>query len=107
MPQDQLDINKALGTRAAISIDPEETAEEHTARIKREADEARFELVKSYVLFFTILLVLLVMGGVCLYEAVWDQSASPETKRFAGTILASLFTGSVSFVLGQKTAKAK
>jgi hypothetical protein len=107
MPQDQIDINTALGTRASISIDPEETPEEHTARINREADEARFELVKGYVLFFTVLLFLTVLGAVCLFEAIWDQSASPETKRLAWTLLTSLFTGSVSFVLGQKSAKGK
>jgi hypothetical protein len=107
VPQDQIDINTALGKRASISIDPEETAAEHAARIKRQADEARFELVKSYVLFFTTLFVLLTLGAVCLYEAIWDQSASPETRRLAWTLLASLFTGSVSFVLGQKSAKTK
>jgi hypothetical protein len=107
MPQDQIDINTALGKRASISIDPEETAAEHAARIKREADEARFELVKGYVLFFSVLLVLMVLGAVCLFEAVWDQNASPETKRLVWTLLTSLFTGSVSFVLGQKSAKAK
>lgn len=107
MAQDQLDINTALGKRASISIDPEETESEHAARIKREGDEAFFELVKGYVLFFTILLVLLALGSVCLYEAIWDAGASPETKRVAWTLLTSLFTGSVSFVLGQKSAKAK
>jgi hypothetical protein len=105
VPQDQIDINTALGKRASISIDPEETAAEHAARIKRQADEARFELVKSYVLFFTTLFVLLTLGAVCLYEAIWDQSASPETRRLAWTLLASLFTGSVSFVLGQKAQR--
>src|SRR4051812_31428573 len=107
VPQDQIDINAALGKRASISIDPEETAEEHTARIKRQAGEAQFELVKGYVLFFTIIVVIAVIGAACLFEAIWDQNAPPETKRVAWTMLASLFTGSVSFVLGQKTAKAK
>jgi hypothetical protein len=107
VPQDQIDINTALGKRASISIDPEETAAEHAARIKREADAARFELVKDYVLLFTTLFVLLALGAVCLYEAIWDQNASPETKRLAWTLLTSLFTGSVSFALGQRSAKAK
>jgi drug/metabolite transporter (DMT)-like permease len=107
VPQDQIDINRALGTRATISIDPEETEAEHAARLKRESDDARFELVKGYALFFTILAVLLALGSICLYETIWDQTASPETKRWAGTLVASLFTGSVSFVLGQKTAKSK
>lgn len=107
MAQDQIDINKALSTRAKISIDPEETVTEHAARIRREADEARFELVKSYVLFFTILTVILALGAICLYEAIWDATASPDTKRWAATLVTSLFAGSISFVLGQKTAKSK
>jgi hypothetical protein len=105
--QDQIDINGILGKRASISIDPEETQQEHAARLNRENREAIFELVKGYVLFFTIIIVLLLLGAVCLYEAVIDATAAVETKRVAWTLLSSLFTGSVSFVLGQKSAKTK
>lgn len=107
MPQDQIDINGILGKRASISIDPEETAEEHSARIKREGREASFELVKGYVLFFALVIVLILLGLLCAYEAVFDPTASAETKRMAWTMLSSLFTGTVTFVLGQRTAKAK
>jgi hypothetical protein len=107
VPQDQIDLNAILSKRASISIDPEETPEEHTARLRRENGEATFELVKAYVLFFTIVGVLLLLGAICIYEAVIDPNANIETKRVAWTLLSSLFTGSVSFVLGQKSAKAK
>lgn len=107
MSQDQIDINGILGKRASISIDPEETQQEHAARLSRENREAIFELVKGYVLFFTIIIVLLLLGAVCLYEAIVDATATVETKRVAWTLLSSLFTGSVSFVLGQKSVKTK
>ncbi len=104
MAQDQLDLQQLLG-RATIRIDPEESAEAHTARIAKEQSEAMFELVKSYVLFFVIVGAISVIGTLCLYEAIYDTTATIETKRVAWTMLSALFTGSVSFVLGQKTAK--
>src|SRR5262249_52003902 len=96
-----------LGRRATIAIDPEETAEAHAARLRREEREAIFELVKGYVVFFVIVVAIILIGVLCAYEAVFDGNATVETKRVAWTILSSLFTGSVSFVLGQKSAKAK
>jgi hypothetical protein len=106
VPQ-EIDLNEMFGKRAAISIDPEETSEAHSARIKKEADEAKFELVKGYVLFFVIVVVIILLGILCVYEAVFDQTASPETKRMAWTWLSSLFTGSITFILGQKSVKTK
>lgn len=107
MAQDTIDIAAIFGRRASIAIDPEETAEEHTARIRRDDRETTFELVKGYVLFFVIVIAIILIGVLCAYEAVFDGSATTETKRVAWTILSALFTGSVSFVLGQKSAKAK
>jgi hypothetical protein len=46
VPQ-EIDLNEMFGKRAAISIDPEETSEARSARIKKEANEAKFELVKG------------------------------------------------------------
>ncbi len=107
MPQETIDINEMLSRRATIAIDPEETPEQHTARIRRESREATFDLVKGYVLFFVIVIAIILIGILCAYESVFDASATADTKRVAWTILSALFTGSVSFVLGQKSAKAK
>ena len=107
MPQDTIDINEMFGRRATIAIDPEETAEEHTARLRREEREAIFELVKGYVVFFVTVVAIILIGVLCAYEALFDASATPEIKRIAWTILSSLFTGSVGFVLGQKTARTR
>jgi hypothetical protein len=107
VPQETIDINEMLSRRATIAIDPEETTEEHTARIRRENREATFELVKGYVLFFVIVTAIILIGALCAYEAVFDASAMADTKRVAWTVLSALFTGSVSFVLGQKSARAR
>jgi hypothetical protein len=104
MPQETLDLTKMFG-RATIAIDPEETPEEHTARIKKEQREATFDIVKSYVLFFVIVAAIIFIGGLCAYESVFDASATPDTKRSAWTMLSALFTGSVSFVLGQMSVR--
>jgi uncharacterized membrane protein YgcG len=109
VPQEQLDLahlTEMLG-RASISIDPEESPEEHTARIAKEQREATFEIVKGYVLFFVIVIAIILIGALCAYEAAFDSTATVDTKRVAWTILSALFTGSVSFVLGQRSAKVK
>ena len=101
----RLDINDPLFRRASLSFEPEESAEELTARLKVEAGQATSEIVKGYVLFFVILLSIVAIGGLCAWQGIFDPTASADTKRWAQTSLSALFTGSVSFVLGQMTAK--
>src|SRR3954463_12733971 len=105
MPSEKLDINSVLANRAEIKINPEETQDERAERLRQEARQHTFELVKSYLVFFLIVGALISVGILCAYEAVFDPNATPETKRWAQTSLSALFTGSVSFVLGQLTAK--
>jgi hypothetical protein len=99
----QIGIDEVLVDRTTITIDAQETAEELQARIKREGRQHTFEMVRNYV----VLGVILILGAASLYEAVFDATASPETKRWAQTVLTALFSGSVSFVLGQISARAK
>ena len=99
----QIGIDEVLVDRTTITIDAQETAEERQARIKREGRQHTFEMVRNYV----VLGVILILGAASLYEAVFDATASPETKRWAQTVLTALFSGSVSFVLGQISARAK
>ena len=102
MPQ-QIGIDELLVDRTTITIDAQETAEERQARLMREGRQHTFEMVRSYV----VLGVILILGAASLYEAILDTTASPETKRWAQTVLTALFSGSVSFVLGQISARAK
>jgi hypothetical protein len=102
MPQ-RIGIDELLVDRTTITIEAQETAEERQARLMREGRQHMFEMVRSYV----ILVVILILGAASLFEAVFDATASPETKRWAQTALTALFSGSVSFVLGQISARAK
>jgi hypothetical protein len=43
----EIDLNDLLGKRATISIEPEETIEERTARLNKEAREHTVEMVKG------------------------------------------------------------
>ncbi|MBW0003459.1 MAG: hypothetical protein JO216_08225 [Hyphomicrobiales bacterium] len=103
MPE-QIDISTLL-TRASINIDPEESPDARVGRLQRESAQHRFEIVKGYVLLFGVLAGIALVGGLCAYEGIFDPSASADTKRWAQTTLSALFTGSITFLLGQKTAK--
>ena len=54
MPSEKLDINGVLANRAEIKINPEETQDERAERLRQEARQHTFELVKSYLVFFLI-----------------------------------------------------
>ncbi len=103
MPR-ELRIDEALG-RASISIEPEETPEELHERLRRERDAHRFELTKNYVLLFTLLIAVISVGAMSVFEAVFDNSVTPDTKRWAQTVLSSLFTGGLSFLAGLAVAR--
>ncbi|MFD2182636.1 hypothetical protein [Rhodoplanes azumiensis] len=94
-------------SRASITIAPEEATDERAVRLRKEDREHRLEQIKGMIVFVVIVGALLGIGGLCAYEAVFDGSASADTKRWAQTTLSALFAGSVSFVLGQMTAKRK
>jgi|SRR5450759_5852104 hypothetical protein len=99
-----LDLN-GMFARASVQVVPTETNDERAARLQRERTEATYEIVKGYVVFFLVVIALIVVGAVCIYEGFFDATASADTKRWAQTALSALFAGSVSFVLGQATAK--
>jgi hypothetical protein len=53
MASTDLDLNAMFG-RASVQVDPEETPEEHTARLGQERADAKLRRVKEYVVFFVI-----------------------------------------------------
>jgi hypothetical protein len=91
--------------RASVQVEPEEAVEERNARLAQEKADAKLVRVKAYVVFFVIVTALIVVGTLCIYAGIFDPTASADTKRWAQTLLSALFAGSVSFVLGQATAK--
>lgn len=107
MPDNQINLLDVLGNRATVSIDPVESSEELAARIRSEERHDRLDIVKGYVVFFIILAALIAVGSLCAYAAVFDSTATPDTKRWAQTALSALFSGSISFFVGQMTVKKK
>jgi hypothetical protein len=101
---EQIDISTILA-RASITVAAEENPETRARRLVSEDAQHRWDIRKDYVLFFSILGAIAVVGGLCTYEGVLDATASADTKHWAQTTLSALFTGSITFVLGQKTAK--
>jgi hypothetical protein len=106
MAGDQIILDEVF-RRASITMEPQESPEEHASRILNERRQATFEMVRSYVLFFVILLAIITVGALCIYEGFFDASAPNDTKRWAQTTLTALFTGSITFVLGQMSAKKR
>ncbi len=104
MPPKDLDLN-AMFSRASVQVDPEETVEERGVRLEQERADARLARIKAYVVFFVIVGALIIVGALCAYEGIFNPAASADTKRWAQTTLSALFAGSLSFALGQATAK--
>jgi hypothetical protein len=46
-----------------------------------------------------------VLGCVTAYEGLFETSASTDTRRWAQTILSSIVTGAISFVIGRRLGK--
>jgi len=103
MPE-SLDVNDIF-KRGEIKVSPEEYPEERAIRLRNEARSKLLEDIKGMVLFVVLLASLLAVSAVCLKLIAFDDSASPETKRWAQTLLAGLITGSISFLLGRAVGK--
>lgn len=100
-----INLESVLGSRATVTIAAAETEAEIAHRLELEKDAARHDHLKSMILFFVIVLSVLSVGLLCVYEIVLDVAASQDTRRWAQTTLSSLFAGSISFLLGQSTAR--
>lgn len=48
-----------------------------------------------------VVLMGVIVFAVALYEAIFDASATADTKRWAQTALSALFTGFIGFLIGQ------
>jgi hypothetical protein len=102
----ELDIN-AMFNRASVTIEPDEDPVERDARLEQDKGDRKARRMMNFVVFVVIIASLIAIGGLCAYEGIFDPLATPDTKRWAQTALSALFTGAVSFVLGQSTATKK
>jgi hypothetical protein len=85
-----------------VSLTPEEHADDRAARLKT---EGRRDLIRDYkdvVVFTVVLMAIIVVGAIAAYEALWDASASPDTKRWSQTVLSAVMAGGISFVVGRR-----
>jgi hypothetical protein len=106
MSGSQINLNDALPSRATLKIDPEESPVEHAARVRAESRSKLIEDCMRVTVFTVTLLCLLFVGGLAAYEGFLDPNASAEAKHWGPTVLTSLFTGSVTFLLGRAVGRA-
>jgi hypothetical protein len=107
MPNHEIRLGETVAARATFSLEREEHADERAARLVKEERDHVAETRWKHIYRSAILLALFAVAIVAGYEGVWDAAATPETKRWAQTVLSALFTGAVGFVFGQVSAKSK
>ena len=99
-----LDLSKIVG-RGEVKLSPEEHPDEMAVRLRNESRSKLLEDIKGTVVFAVFLVGIIAVGIICVMLIALDESASPETKRWAQTLLAGLVTGSASFILGRAVGK--
>src|SRR5258706_14705705 len=87
-----------------IPVERTETPEEVTARISREADNARFKRWKDFIAFIFAVIAATAIGMVSVW-IVLDPKFTPEAKTWATSILTGIVTGVVGFLTGKSLGK--
>lgn len=101
---DRLDLDQ-LVRKGTVELGPEEHPDERAARLRREERRDRVELWKGAALFVVLL------GGVattalgCAYVAFLSPGSDEPTRQRAFTLLASLLSGGVAFLVGRALPK--
>jgi len=103
MSSDKIELIGSL--KGQVSVKPEEHPEERLARLRSEQRGAAIEDYKGVAVFTVLLLGITGVGMLSAYEGFFDATASADTRRWSQTVLSSLMTGAVSFVVGRKIAK--
>ena len=88
-----------------VSLRPEEHPEDRAARLRAEQRAALIEDGKGIAIFVVLLPGAVSIALLSGYEAFFDPGASADTKRWSQTVLSSLMTGAVSFVIGRRVGK--
>ena len=89
MQPQQIDISGTLAGQ--ISVTPPEAPEDAALRRK-----------KNWMIFVVVMGSIILIAALAAYEGLFNSTASSATYQWGRTILSSLFTGGISFVLGQK-----
>ena len=56
-------------------------------------------------MFATLLLGIIGIALLSAYEGFLDANVSPDTKRWAQTVLSTVLASSISYVVGRKVGK--
>lgn len=67
--------------------------------------QAAHDRWKGTIAFGALILAAFGIGGIAAYLLL-DSSTSPDDKKWAASVLTSLFAGAVAFVTGQKVGQA-
>lgn len=101
-----LDLNElSANHKLDLKVTSEETSAEREARLQRENAAAAHELWKGTIAFGALVVAAFAIGGIATYILLNPKSQSDD-RKWAGTILTSLFTGAVGFITGQKVGQS-
>ncbi len=89
MQRQQIDISGTLAGQ--ISVTPPEAPEDAALRRR-----------KDWTVFVVVIGAIILIAMLAAYEGFFDGAASAATQQWGRTLLSSLFTGGISFVVGQK-----
>jgi len=99
-----LDVD-GLIKKGELTLSPEEHPDERTSRLRNDDRKKLIDDVKGVVLFAAMLLAIIGIGGMCAF-LIWPATnASADAQRWAETILSSLLTGSIAFLVGRAMPK--
>jgi hypothetical protein len=104
MAGDEINVNGTVAN-SQISIKPEEHPADRALRLKTEHRQAVIADFQNVAIFVTLLLAVVFVGSLAAYEGILDPTATPDTKRWAQTILSAILAGGISFVVGRQTKK--
>ncbi|OYW00425.1 MULTISPECIES: hypothetical protein [Acidiphilium] len=91
MPPQEIDFSGRLA--AEIMVRPPEPPEDAALRRR-----------KDWLVFLLIFGSIILLGLLAIYEGFLDPTASASSRHWGQTAVSALFTGGISFILGQKTA---
>jgi hypothetical protein len=100
MPADEINVNATV-LNGEISVKPEEHPADRALRLKTEHRQTVISDFQNVAIFVTLLLGIILVGGLAGYEGVVDPAASSDTKRWGQTVLSAILTGGISFVVGR------
>jgi hypothetical protein len=88
-----------------VTVEPREHDDDRKARL---ANEQRAKLIddwKGVAVFAAVLFSVLGVGSLCVHTIWFNASPSPETLKYAQTVLTSLMSGGAGLLLGKAIGK--